>query len=254
MHLPRRPGLAVYKPTYIQSIMHAAPAGVFIIWPLRTCQEPGYLFETQSISLPPLSLCRAVINEGTRGRSGCRITISHPSQRGFLFAIRSFCSLPSRQRQGGPGQPPAHCPHSAAQLPNPSPLPFCTQFPLSAKREAQPLQVHLFLDGGKKIIKIWTHVLNKVSGSFWNVPEKPDGRAREGRLLLLLASPARPSPLPAADPPAAVRCGPAAARPGTASERSGALSPRPCAPPRRAPPCPARGIPQHAALLGEMAN
>lgn len=184
----------------------------------------------------------------------CLLTISHPSQRGFLFAIRSFCSLPSRQRQGGPGQPPAHCPHSAAQLPNPSPLPFCTQFPLSAKREAQPLQVHLFLDGGKKIIKIWTHVLNKVSGSFWNVPEKPDGRAREGRLLLLLASPARPSPLPAADPPAAVRCGPAAARPGTASERSGALSPRPCAPPRRAPPCPARGIPQHAALLGEMAN
>lgn len=106
----------------------------------------------------------------------------------------------------------------------------------------------------KKKIKIWTHVLNKVSGRFWNVPEKPDGRAREGRLPLLLASPARPCPLPAADPPAALRCGPAAARPGTASERSGALSPRPCAPPRRAPPCPARGIPQHAAPLGEMAN
>lgn len=170
-----------------------------------------------------------------------------------IFTREPQLLLPLQIAAGRPGAAP-HAP-PAQRCAAPQTLIAAFLHSVSPFWEAQPLQVHLFLDGEKeKIIKIWTHVLNKVSGSFWNVPEKPDGRAREGRLPLLLASPARPSPLPAADPPAALRCGPAAARPGTASERSGALSPRPCAPPRRAPPCPARGIPQHAAPLGEMAN
>lgn len=144
--------------------MHASPAGVFVIWPLHTCQELGYQFGTQSISLPPPSFCLTVINEGIRSR---RITFSHLPWAGIF--VCSPMPLPppffhdrANHPAGhyGPGQPPAHLPaprSSPARSPLALPaLHFCAQFPFPQKGKTQPLPApgaplfFFFLGGGER--------------------------------------------------------------------------------------------------------
>lgn len=143
--------------------MHHPLKYLYVIWPLQTCQELGYQFETQSISLPPSSLCLTVINEGTRSWSSCSITFSHlPWAWIFVCSPKPlsppfFHDRPSHP-QGAPARDSPLPTYRRGASPQPAAPRLCQRclwapsFPFRRKG-AQPLPAPgapLFFSGGKK--------------------------------------------------------------------------------------------------------